>query len=48
MRKWPSCRALQEIAGTGGNPSPELYEWLMGFPEGWTELDPCDGETSSG
>jgi hypothetical protein len=39
MRKWPGCRRLQHLAGTGGNPSPELYEWLMGFPPGWTRLD---------
>ena len=37
MRKWPGCRRLQEWIGTGGCPSPELAEWLMGFPRGWTE-----------
>jgi DNA (cytosine-5)-methyltransferase 1 len=37
MRRWPGCARLQAWAGTGGTPHPALYEWLMGFPEGWTE-----------
>ena len=24
----------------GGTPNPEWLEWLMGFPAGWTELEP--------
>lgn len=36
MRKWPSCRRLQDLFGMGGLPPPRGYEWLMGFPEGWT------------
>ena len=39
MKKWPGCRRLQEIAGTGGFPHPNLYEWMMGFPTGWTDLE---------
>lgn len=27
---------------TGQNLSPTFSEWLMGFPEGWTELTDCD------
>jgi len=25
--------------GVGGMVSPMMYEWQMGFPMGWTELD---------
>lgn len=39
MLKHPGCARLQKLAGTGGKPSPELFEWMMGFPEGWTEID---------
>ena len=40
MRKWPSCRNLQDLIGrTGGAPHPELWEWLMGFPAGWTDCE---------
>lgn len=38
MQKWPGCKRLQDWAGTGGSPSPALYEWMMGFPDGWTAL----------
>jgi hypothetical protein len=24
----------------GGPPNPEWVEWLMGFPVGWTDLEP--------
>ncbi len=34
MRKWPSHRAVQDEAG---GTSPRLWEWMMGFPDGWTE-----------
>ena len=30
---------FQEIAGTGGSPSPGLFEWMMGFPLGWTDCE---------
>jgi hypothetical protein len=23
----------------GGPPNPTFVEWLMGFPEGWTDLE---------
>lgn len=40
MRKHPACRRLQDAIGrTGGNPHPQLWEWLMGLPEQWTDLD---------
>lgn len=39
MSKWPSCRNLQAFVGRiGGVPHPELWEWLMGLPIGWTAL----------
>lgn len=34
MRKHPSCRNLQGLVGK----SPEVFEWLMGFPPGWTDI----------
>ena len=34
MRKWKSHKAVQDEAG---GTSPRLWEWMMGFPEGWTE-----------
>lgn len=37
MRKWPSCRRYQKIFGETLN--PKAYEYLMGLPIGWTELD---------
>jgi hypothetical protein len=40
MRKHWSCRNLQDLVGrTGGSPHPRLWEWLMGFEEGWTACD---------
>ena len=43
MRKHPSCKNLQDLVGrTGGGPHPELWEWLMGFPIGWTDLEPSE------
>lgn len=35
MRKWPTCRAVQDEAG---GISPRLWEWQMGFPDGWTDV----------
>ena len=45
MRKWPAYARFQELAGTGGSPSPDLFEWMMGFPIGWTGCE--DSETPS-
>ena len=33
MRKWPAYRIYQEWCG---RTSPRLWEWMMGFPAGWT------------
>lgn len=39
MRRWPAYSRLQDDLGCqGGTPSPNLFEWLMGFPKNWTEL----------
>lgn len=35
MRKHPACRRLQALTGTGGRPHPEVFAWMMGFPQGW-------------
>jgi hypothetical protein len=39
MKKWPGYARLQEELGTGGSPDPEVWEWLMGLPIGWTDCD---------
>jgi hypothetical protein len=31
-------------AGNGGELNPEFVEWMMGFPQGWTDLEPLDQE----
>lgn len=33
MQKWPSCRAFVRAFG---RPSPEVHEWLMAWPSGWS------------
>lgn len=39
MQKWPSCRRF--VAAFGGREiTPEQFEFLMGLPIGWTELEP--------
>lgn len=37
MQKWGSCR---EWSRTFGTITPEIFEWLMGWPLGWTDLKP--------
>jgi len=36
MMKWPGCRRLRALFGP--KLEPRIYEWLMGFPIGWTDL----------
>ena len=36
MTKWPAYAALQKACP---KQSPVLWEWQMGFPEGWTDLE---------
>jgi hypothetical protein len=37
MQKWPSCRNY--VTAFGGQAiTPEQFEFLMGFPIGWTDL----------
>lgn len=38
MSKWPGCRALQRLCGPETRAS--AFEWMMGWPIGWTELEP--------
>lgn len=42
MAKWPGCRNLQRLADATGLTLLELYEWLMGWPIGWTDLRPLE------
>jgi len=35
MQKWPSSRLAVAVFG---RPTPEIHEWLMGVPIGWTDL----------
>jgi hypothetical protein len=37
MRKWPAYRHYQDEAG---KTTPRLWEWMMGYPYGWTGLKP--------
>ena len=39
MQKWPACRAFARVFG---KVTPEAQEWLMGWPIGWTELQPLE------
>ena len=41
MQKWPSCRRYVEIFGDGPI-TPEQFEFLMGYPIGWTALEPLE------
>lgn len=47
MAKWPSCKAWQDLHPPGPL-LPSFVEWMMGFPDGWTELDETErSETPS-
>lgn len=37
MQKWSGCR---EFVRVFGKPSPEAHEYLMAWPEGWSDLKP--------
>lgn len=37
MQKWPGCRAYVRAFG---RPSPGVEEWLMGWPDGWSDTQP--------
>lgn len=37
MQKWPSCRAFVQAFG---HVSPEVHEWLMAWPNGWSATKP--------
>lgn len=39
MQKWRSCR---EWVRTFGVITPQNYEWMMGWPIGWTDLRPLE------
>lgn len=39
MQKWPGCRAF---VSAFGNASPEVHEHLMGWPDGWSDLQPLE------
>jgi hypothetical protein len=38
MQKWPCCRRYVQAFG-GQKITPEQFEFLMGYPIGWTDLD---------
>ena len=38
--------ALKMGAGNGGQLNPTWVEWLMGFPPGWTDLNPSGTPSS--
>jgi hypothetical protein len=35
----PVCKGCLEPHGFTGQLNPEWVEWLMGFPQGWTDCD---------
>jgi hypothetical protein len=39
MQKWPGCRNFVEVFGM---PSPTIHEWMMGWPEGWSDTEPLE------
>jgi hypothetical protein len=39
MQKWPACRAYVQAFG---RPSPGVEEWLMGWPESWSDTRPLE------
>jgi hypothetical protein len=39
MQKWPGCRAFVAVFG---KPTPSNHEWLMGWPLGWSALQPLE------
>lgn len=45
MQKWPSCRRYV-LAFGGREITPEQFEFLMGLPIGWTELDRSETPSS--
>ena len=45
MQKWPSCRRF--VAAFGGQRiTPEQFEFLLGYPIGWTALAPSEMPSS--
>ena len=46
MLKWPAYRRFQVLTGTGGRPHPEVFEWMMGLPTGWTACEPLATRSS--
>lgn len=45
MQKWPACRRY--VAAFGPQQiMPEQFEFLMGFPIGWSELEPSETPSS--
>ncbi len=39
MQKWPAAREFRRVFG---RPSPAIHEWMMGWPEGWTDTAPLE------
>lgn len=38
---------MQELSGTTGRLAPPFVEWMMGFPQGWTDTDCAPSATPS-
>lgn len=39
MQKWPSAKNFKRVFG---RPSPGVQEWMMGWPEGWSDTKPLE------
>ena len=47
MQKHKGCKLLSKMAnGVGGLVSPRMYEWMMGYQMGWTNLKPSEMPSS--
>ena len=42
MRKWPAYRRLQDNGGA----SPSRWEWMMGYPAGWTVSEQSETQSN--
>jgi len=39
VKMWPTATARDYKGGRTGSLNPQWVEWLMGYPEGWTDLE---------
>ena len=42
MQKWEGCQRWLKFGHVGGKIDPHHYEWLMGWPIGWSDTEPLE------